>query len=53
MTFSQLTVFSLKYYIPAMWALSFRVVAFGYRSRRRVALGFMYILFICCVSLPR
>lgn len=34
-----LVIYLLKFYIPAMWSLVFRAVAFGYASKRRLALG--------------
>lgn len=40
MTASQLFIYLLKFYIPAAWSIVFRAVAYGYTSKRRVALGF-------------
>lgn len=50
MTTSQLFVFLLKFYIPAAWSILFRAVAFGYTSKRRVALGFgIYTAYVMIV----
>jgi hypothetical protein len=50
MTPLELLVFLLKFYIPAIYSLLFRAVAFGYRSKPRLALGIVmytaYMLFV-------
>ena len=50
MTFSQLIVFLLNFYIPGAWSIIYRAAAYGYTSKRRVALGFIaytaYVLFV-------
>lgn len=33
-------VLALRYFIPSAWSIAFRAVAFGYTTKRRVALGF-------------
>lgn len=50
MTSSQLLMFLLKFYIPAVWSIVFRAVAFGYKSKRRVALGVgVYTAYMFCI----
>jgi signal transduction histidine kinase len=45
-----LAVFLLRFYIPAVWSIIFRAVAFGYKSKRRFILGLVlytaYVLFV-------
>lgn len=50
MTTSQLIIFLLKFYIPGAWSIAFRAAAYGYTSKRRVALGFgVYTAYILLV----
>ncbi len=41
MTAEQLFVYLLRFYIPAFWSVLFRAAAFGYISKRRLALGLL------------
>lgn len=50
MTFSELAIFVLKFFIPAIWSFVFRAVAFGYSTKRRLALGItVYCVYMLCV----
>lgn len=39
MTTSQLFVYLLRFFIPGVWSVLFRAAAFGYTTKKRVALG--------------
>ncbi len=50
MTFSQLAVYVLKFFIPGIWSFLFRAAAFGYSTKRRLALGIaVYCAYMLCV----
>ncbi|MDD2413700.1 MAG: GHKL domain-containing protein [Eubacteriaceae bacterium] len=50
MSLSEIVLFVLKFYIPAAWSIIFRVYAFGYTTRGKVALGFIgYTLYVVVV----
>lgn len=50
MTLSELLIYLLKFCIPAAFSILFRAVAFGYTTKRRVALGFgVYAVYVLLV----
>lgn len=50
MPFGELIVYLLKFYIPAVWSIAFRAVAFGYKSKRRVVFGIIaYTVYVLVI----